>query len=76
MRGRECAIFAKSIHSSLLSWKDHYILKLKDFSQNARNRRSGGKGNHLYETYKNIVLPQGRHIYTKAYDMAKAKICA
>ena len=35
-----------------------------------------GKSNRIYETYKNIVMPHGRHIYTKAYDMAKAKICA
>ena len=45
--------------------------KLKDLSQNAQNRRSGGK-NCIYETYKNKVMPHGRHIYAKSYDMEKA----
>ena len=36
----------------------------------------GGKANHIYETYKNTVMPRGRHIYTKAYDMAKSKMWA
>ena len=30
MCGCECCIFAKSIHSSLLSWSDRYLKKLKD----------------------------------------------
>ena len=36
-------IFAKSIHYSLLSWRDRYLEKVKDQSQNAQNRRSGEK---------------------------------
>ena len=35
-----------------------------------------GKKNRIYETYKNTVMPNGRHIYAKAYDMVKATICA
>ena len=31
------------VHSSLLSWRDRYLKKLKDQSQNNQNRRSGGK---------------------------------
>ena len=31
---------------------------------------------HIYETNKNTVLPHGRHIDAKAYDMAKATMCA
>ena len=50
--------------------------KLKNQIQNAQNRRSGEKSNRMYETYKNVVMPHGRHIYSKAYDMAKAKFCA
>ena len=76
MCGCECFISAKSMYSSLLSWRDHYSKKLKDLIQNAQNRRSGEKTNHIYETYKNTVMPNGRHIYAKAYDMAKAKMCA
>ena len=30
----------------------------------------------IYYTYKNTVIPHGRHIYAKAYDMAKATMCA
>ena len=30
----------------------------------------------IYETYKNTVMPHGCHIYTKAYDMTKATMCA
>ena len=66
-------ISAKSRHSSLLSWRDRYLKKLKDLSQNSQKIRSGEKANHIYETYKNTVMPHGRNIYTKAYDMAKEK---
>ena len=41
MCGCECCISTKSIHSSLLSWHDPYLKKLKYQSQNAQNRRSG-----------------------------------
>ena len=75
MCGCECCISAKSIHSSLLSWRDHYLKKLKDHSQNAQNRKSGLK-NCIYETCKKTVMPHGRHIYAKAYGMTKATICA
>ena len=30
----------------------------------------------MYETYTNIVMPHGRHIYTKASDMSKATMFA
>ena len=35
----------KSIHSSLLSWRDRYLKKLKDKSQNSQSRRSSE--NHI-----------------------------
>ena len=62
MCGCECCISSKSIHSSLLPWSYCYLKKLKDISQNAQNRRSGEKSNRIYETYKNTVVPHGRHI--------------
>ena len=34
------------------------------------------KENNIYETYKNTVMPHGRHIYAKVYDMAKATMFA
>ena len=74
MCGCECYISAKSIHSSLISWSDTYLKKLKDQSQNAQNRRSGEKKNHIHETYKNTVMPHGHHIYAKAYDMTQATL--
>ena len=30
----------------------------------------------IYDTYKNAFMTHGCHIYAKAYDMAKAKMCA
>ena len=76
MCGCECCIFAKIIKSSLLSLRDLYFKKLKDLIQNDQNRRSGGKANRIYETYKNTVMPHGHHIYAKEYDMSNPKICA
>ena len=70
------AFLKKGIHALLLSWHDWYLKNLKDQSQNAQNRRYGEKKYHIYETYKNIVMPHGRHIYTKAHDMEKATMCA
>ena len=75
MCGCECFIYAKSIHSSLLSWGDRYLKKIKDKIQRDQNRRSGEKAHHIYETYKNTVIPHGSHIYSKAYDMANAIMC-
>ena len=37
---------------------------------------SGEKANHIYTTYKNIVMPYGSHIYAKSYDMENATMCA
>ena len=74
MCGCECCIYAKSIHSLLLSWRDRY-LKLKDKSQNDQIRRSSEKTDHISETYKNTMMPHGRHIYAKSSDTAKSSIC-
>ena len=69
MYGCECCISEKIIHSSLLSWLNRYLEKLKDKIQNAQSRISDDKSHHIYTTYKNTVMPHGRHIYAKAYDM-------
>ena len=52
------------------------IRKLKDQSPDAQKIRSGEKANNIYETYKNTVMPNGRLIYSKSYDMEKATMCA
>ena len=71
----ECCISVQIIHSSLLSWRDRYLKKLKDKIQNAQIRRSGDKAHHIYTTYKNTVMPHERHIYAKASGMANATMC-
>ena len=75
MCGCECCIYDKSIHSSLLSWRDRYLKKLKDQSLNAQSRRSGEKSHHIYTTYKNTVMPHGSHIYATASYMANSTMC-
>ena len=57
MCGCECCISDKSIHSSFISWRDGYLKKLKDQSQNSQSRRSGEKAHQIYATYKNTVMP-------------------
>ena len=76
MCGCEFCISAKIIHSSLLSWRDRYLRKLKISSQNSQNRRSGEKSNCLFGTYKNSVMPHWRHIYATAYAMVMDTMCA
>ena len=73
--GCECYIFAKSVHSSLLSWHDRYLEILKYKIQNAQSRGPCEKPHYIYETYKNKVMPHGHHIFSKASDMANATIC-
>ena len=75
MWGCECLIYAKGIHSSFLYWSNSYLKKLKDQSQNSQSRSSGEKSHHIYETCKNTVMPHGRHIYAKSFDMAKDTMC-
>ena len=75
MCGCESCISVKIIHSSLLSWRDRYLKKLKDKSQNSQSRRSSEKAHHIYETYKNTVMPHECHIYAKASNMANDTMC-
>ena len=63
MCGCEYCISAKSIHSSLLSWRDRYLKKLKDQIQNAQSRRSGERAHQIYTTYISTLIPHGSHIY-------------
>ena len=51
------------------------VKKLEDKRQNDQSIRSVEKARHIYETDKNTVMPHGRHIYSKEYDMAKATMC-
>ena len=48
---------------------------MKDKIQNSQIRRSGETLHHIYERYKNTVMPHGRHIYAKESDMENATMC-
>ena len=39
-----------------------FFEKLKDQSCNAQNRRYGEMANHLFDTYKNTVMPHRKHM--------------
>ena len=73
--GCECCTYVKSIHLSLLIWRDFHSKHLKDRSNNAQNRRSGELSSRLFETYKNYLRTHGCHIYNYAADMAISKMC-
>ena len=70
MCGCEFWMSAKSMHPSLLSWWDNLLKKFKDKSCNEKNRRPGEMANHVYVTYKNSVMPRGKHMFQTASDMA------
>ena len=63
MCGCECCIYAKSMHSYFLTWRDSHINHLKDRIYHAQNTRSGGLSSRVFEIYRNSVVPHGCHIY-------------
>ena len=63
------------MHHSLLSCRYSYLNKLKCQSQNHHNRRPSELESHIYETYKNAVIPYGHHIYITASDMDIDTMC-
>ena len=52
-----------------------FFWKIKDHSCNAQNRRSGENPNHLFETYKNSVIPHGKNVFQTAPGMVMIKLC-
>ena len=76
MCGCECCIYTKSMNSSLLSWRERFLKKLKDQSCNAQSRRSGEMYTCLFDTYKNNVVTHGDHMFQTAYYMEMATVCA
>ena len=74
MWGCKCYTSVKSIHSSLLSWRDRY---LKNSKIKAKMIKSEGLAENNITFMKHIkkVIPYGRDIYAKSYDMANATIC-
>ena len=76
MCGCEYCISSKSMHSSLISCGDHY-LKTQGSHPKCLKYKVWGKRKFTYmKLIKKTVMPHGRNIYAKAYDMAKATICA
>ena len=63
IRGCECCIYAKSIHSELLSRRDCYSRNFNNIIKNAQKIRPGEKANRLFDTYKNSMMPYGHHMY-------------
>ena len=74
--GCECCTSSKIMHSSLLSWHDRFLRKLKDQICNAQNIGSGEITNCSLETYKNTVMPHVNNMFQTYYDMAMAIMCA
>ena len=70
-----CFVSAKSMHSSLLTWRNCRLKYLKNRNHNAQNRRSSEISSRIFETYKNVVRPHGFHIYNTSEGMAMAKMC-
>ena len=75
MCGCECCMFAKSMHLSLLTWRDHHLKQPKDIIQNVQNIRSGELSSSLFETYKNSVRPHGCHICNYSADITMSTMC-
>ena len=69
----ECYIYAKSMHSYLLTWRNCRLKQLKDRSHNAQNRRSDETASHIFETYNDSVRPHGCHIYNTAAEISMEK---
>ena len=76
MRGCECCIYYKIMHSSLLSWRERVSKTVKDQFCNKKNRRFSEIANNLFETYKNSVMPHEKHMFQTTYDMEMEKMCA
>ena len=76
MCGYEYCISAKSMHSSLPSWRDCCFKKTQESHPKCSKQKVWGKTNNIYETYKNTVITHGHHIYDKSYDMSKETIRA
>ena len=62
MCGCECCISAKSMHSSLLEWRDRYLKNSRISEKMLKTEGQEKNKISTNETYKNTVMPHGRHI--------------
>ena len=51
------------------------FFKLKDQICNTQNKRSIEIANRIFETCKNYVIPQGKHMFKTSSDMDMASMC-
>ena len=54
----------------------YFLRKLKNLIQKAQNIKYSENDNGLFETYKDFVMPHGRHIYATSADTDMATMCA
>ena len=64
---QDCALYFSN-----MDW--FHLKRLKEQSNNSRNRRSGEIASRIFVSCKNYVRPDGRHIHNTAADMAMEKI--
>ena len=75
MCGCECCIYSKSMHSSLLSWRESFFEKTQDQICNSQKIRSGEMSNNLFEIYKHYVTPHRNHMFQTESDIAMVTMC-
>ena len=63
------------MHYLLLTWRDHYLNKLKCHGQNSHKISYGEITSHIIETYKNDVVLHGFHTNKKATDIFMSTMC-
>ena len=71
----ECCIYSKSMHSSLLSWRDCYLKNIKDLVHNSQ-KKSMVKCLTAYLRQINYVMLHGSHIYTATSEIYMDTMCA
>ena len=75
MRIFECWLYTKSVHSSLLTWRNNCMKHIKYRSRNAQNRRYGEISSPILETYMNAMQNHGSHLYNTSVNMSLATMC-
>ena len=64
-------VYIRHYYHGVIGNKKYIYISNPKFSK----QKVWGKENRIYITYKNTVMPHGRHIYIKASDMEKVTIC-
>ena len=75
MCGCECCISSKSMHSSLLLWREHFWKNLK-IKVVMPQKGDLIKWPIFYSRHKNSVITHGKYMFQKASNMAISRMCA